>query len=199
MTHTSTALKRHLLAPAVLMLSMLLSGSVLAQEAGWVNVGGNIGFDGVPLSALVLINGQTQFSNEANGRYDMEVPVDDKGMIKVQVFVDGFAPFSQIVTSDEAGAFPVAMVRDEGSAALDVSAAYVPSATEGWFIVSGSVTAGGVPACALVLANGQSMFSCGGSGEYSLDVPADQDDNVTLMVFAAGFKPFSVISAQSPF
>jgi len=165
-------------------------------EAGWVNVGGNIGFDGVPLSALVLINGQTQFSNEANGRYDMEVPVDDKGMIKVQVFVDGFAPFSQIVTSDEAGAFPVAMVRDEGSAALDVSAAYVPSATEGWFIVSGSVTAGGVPACALVLANGQSMFSCGGSGEYSLEVPADQDDNVTLMVFAAGFKPFSVISAQ---
>ena len=33
MTHTSTALKPHLLAPAVLMLSMLLSGSVLAQVA----------------------------------------------------------------------------------------------------------------------------------------------------------------------
>ena len=33
MTHTSTALKRHLLAPAVLMLSMPLSGSVLAQVA----------------------------------------------------------------------------------------------------------------------------------------------------------------------
>jgi hypothetical protein len=33
MTHTSTALKRHLLAPAILMLSMPLSGSVLAQVA----------------------------------------------------------------------------------------------------------------------------------------------------------------------
>ena len=33
MTHTSTALKRHLLAPAVLMLSMLLTGNVFAQEA----------------------------------------------------------------------------------------------------------------------------------------------------------------------
>jgi hypothetical protein len=32
MTNTSAALKRHLLAPAVLMLSMLLSGNVLAQE-----------------------------------------------------------------------------------------------------------------------------------------------------------------------
>ena len=33
MTHTSTALKRHLLVPAVLTLSMLLSVTVLAQEA----------------------------------------------------------------------------------------------------------------------------------------------------------------------
>ena len=33
MTHTSTALKRHLLAPSVLMLSMLLSANVFAQEA----------------------------------------------------------------------------------------------------------------------------------------------------------------------
>jgi len=33
MIHTTTALKRHLLAPAVLMLSMPLSGSVLAQVA----------------------------------------------------------------------------------------------------------------------------------------------------------------------
>ena len=32
MTNTSAALKRHLLAPAVPMLSMLLSGNVLAQE-----------------------------------------------------------------------------------------------------------------------------------------------------------------------
>ena len=33
MTHTTTALKRHLLAPAVLMLSMPLLGRVLAQVA----------------------------------------------------------------------------------------------------------------------------------------------------------------------
>ena len=33
MTHTTTALKRHLLGPAVLMLSMPLSGCVLAQVA----------------------------------------------------------------------------------------------------------------------------------------------------------------------
>jgi len=46
----------------------------------------------------------------------------------------------------------------------------------------------------LVLANGVSMFSCGGAGQYSLDVPLDQDGNVTLMVFAAGFKPYKEIT-----
>jgi hypothetical protein len=160
------------------------------EKADWIHVGGNVDFEGIPLCALVLINGQSQFSCDGNGRYDMEVPADQNGMITVQVFVDGFAPFNQIVTPDQAAAYPVAMVQDQGSPSLDVGATYEPSATEGRLIVSGSITIGGAPVCALVLANGVSMFSCGGAGQYSLDVPLDQDGNVTLMVFAAGFKPF---------
>jgi tol-pal system protein YbgF len=164
------------------------------EKADWIHVGGNVDFEGIPLCALVLINGQSQFSCDGNGRYDMEVPADQNGMITVQVFVDGFAPFNQIVTPDQAAAYPVAMVQDQGSPSLDVGATYKPSATEGRLIVSGSITIGGTPVCALVLANGQSMFSCGGSGQYSLDVPLDQDGNVTLMVFAAGFKPYKEIT-----
>ena len=165
-----------------------------AAKADWIHVGGNVDFEGIPLCALVLINGVSQFSCDGNGRYDMEVPVDANGMITVQVFVDGFAPFNQIVTPDQAAAYPVAMVQDQGSPSLDVGATYEPSATEGRLVVSGSITIGGAPVCALVLANGVSMFSCGGAGQYSLDVPLDQDGNVTLMVFAAGFKPYKVIT-----
>lgn len=95
----------------------------------------------------------------------MEVPADADGMITVQVFVDGFAPFNRIVTPDQAAAYPVAMVQDQGSPSLDVGATYEPSTTEGRLIVSGSITIGGTPVCALVLANGQSMFSCEGSGQ----------------------------------
>ena len=164
------------------------------EKADWIHVGGNVDFEGIPLCALVLINGQSQFSCDGNGRYDMEVPADQNGMITVQVFVDGFAPFNQIVTPDQAAAYPVAMVQDQGSPSLDVGATYESSATEGRLIVSGSITIGGTPVCALVLANGQSMFSCGGAGQYSLDVPLDHDGNVTLMVFAAGFKPYKVIA-----
>jgi len=169
------------------------------EKADWIHVGGNVDFEGIPLCALVLINGQSQFSCDGNGRYDMEVPADQNGMITVQVFVDGFAPFSQIVTPDQAASYPVAMAKDQDSPTFDVSAVTEPSVTEGWLVVSGSIKTEGTPVCALVLANGQSMFSCEGSGQYSLDVPLDQDGNVTLMVFAAGFKPYKrVINSQNP-
>ncbi len=168
-------------------------------KADWIHVGGNVDFEGIPLCALVLINGQSQFSCDGNGRYDMEVPADQNGMITVQVFVDGFAPFNQIVTPDQAAAYPVAMVQDQGSPSLDVGATYEPSATEGRLIVSGSITIGGAPVCALVLANGQKMFSCGDDlGKFALDVPLDEDRNVTLMVFAAGFQPYKEITEVDP-
>ena len=192
-----TALIRQSSLSALLLLCLLGHNSAFshgAAQADWIHVGGNVDFEGIPICALVLINGQRQFSCDGNGRYDMEVPVAASGMITVQVFADGFAPVNQIVTPDQAAAYPVAMAQDQGSRSLDVGATYVPSATVGRLTVSGSITIGSTPVCALVLANGQSMFSCGGAGQYSLDVPLDQDGNVTLMVFAAGFKPYKVIA-----
>ena len=176
-------------------LALLLLISLGTNGALAVPASGNVYFDGTPICALVLINGVSQFSCDGNGRYDMEVPVDANGMITVQVFADGFAPFNQIVIPDQAAAYPVAMAQDQGSPSLDIGATYEPSATEGRLFVSGSITIGGAPVCALVLANGVSMFSCGGAGQYSLDVPLDQDGNVTLMVFAAGFKPYKETAA----
>ena len=166
-----------------------------AHPDGWVDVGGNVRFGAIPVCALVLINGQTQFSCDSTGRYDMTVPVDDNGLITVMAFADGFAPFSQIVTPAEAAEFPVEMLLDQNYPSLTVRTAYGPSVTEGRVIIKGTVSFT-YPVCALVLANGQHMFSCNESnGEFALDVPFDQDGNITLMVFADGFKPYKIITS----
>ena len=45
------------------------------------------------------------------------------------------------------------------------------------------------PVCAMVLANGQYMFSCDGAGNYALNVPLDHNGQVKLQVYADGFAP----------
>ena len=63
-----------------------------------------------------------------------------------------------------------------------------------WTTINGrALTQTGEPICAMVLANGQHMFSCGGIGNYDLFVPLDGDGLITLQVFASGFAPFSQI------
>lgn len=57
----------------------------------------------------------------------------------------------------------------------------------------------GNPICALVLANGQYMFSCDGTGAYSLNVPVDANGQVTLFAFADGFSPYRVVRNPSEF
>ena len=52
--------------------------------------------------------------------------------------------------------------------------------------------ANGTPVCAMVLANGQYMFSCDGTGAFSLNVPLDANAQITLFVFADGFSPYRV-------
>ena len=180
---------------AVLLVALCLLGNRFALASDWVSVGGNVQFGEIPVCALVLINGQTQFSCDGTGRYDMQVPVDDNGMITVMAFADGFAPFSQIVTPDQAAEYPIEILLDQNSPTYQVVTTYEPSATEGRFVVSGTIYAGTLAVCALVLANGQNMFSCNeNSGQFSLDVPLDEDGNVTLMVFADGFKPYKLIT-----
>ena len=76
-----------------------------------------------------------------------------------------------------------------------------PTEAATWVPIQGNVRlADGTPICAMVLANGQYMFSCGGDGAYSLNVPLDPQGQVTLFAFADGFAPFRVtaVPAQLP-
>jgi hypothetical protein len=48
-----------------------------------------------------------------------------------------------------------------------------------------------MPICAMVLANGTHMFSCDGSGRYSLEFPLDNNGQFKLQVYADGFAPYA--------
>lgn len=62
-----------------------------------------------------------------------------------------------------------------------------------WVPISGKIAFEGTSLCALVLANGQHMFSCGGNGDYNLTVPLDANGTITLFAFVSGFSPFKQV------
>lgn len=66
--------------------------------------------------------------------------------------------------------------------------------------IQGNVTGDGVPLCAMVLANGQHMFTCGKTlptGQYSLQVPLDPNDQVTIFSFCANKAPYDMVITPS--
>lgn len=86
-----------------------------------------------------------------------------------------------------------------GGATLLVAAIAVARAAT-WVPIEGNVRLlNGTPICAMVLANGQYMFSCDGTGAYNLDVPLDANGQITLFSFADGFAPFSTTLGPSSF
>jgi len=63
-----------------------------------------------------------------------------------------------------------------------------------WVSISGEVkTEDGIPLCAMVLANGEYMFTCNPVGEYNLYVPLDDNEQITLFAFCDGQLPFKKI------
>jgi hypothetical protein len=45
----------------------------------------------------------------------------------------------------------------------------------------------------MVIANGQKMFSCDGTGSYALNIPLDKNGQYKLQVYADGFAPMTQI------
>jgi hypothetical protein len=81
-----------------------------------------------------------------------------------------------------------------------MSAGMAVTQAETWVPIQGNVRlADGTPLCAMVLANGQYVFSCDGTGAYSLYVPLDDKGQVTLFSFADGFAPFRITADPNSF
>jgi hypothetical protein len=64
------------------------------------------------------------------------------------------------------------------------------SAEDGWVNVKGHVIYKEQPVCAMVLANGQHVFSCSGDGSFSVDVPLDANGTITVQAFCSGRAPY---------
>jgi hypothetical protein len=79
-----------------------------------------------------------------------------------------------------------------GSQEMDITVKTEPGTeNQGWIRVSGTVTYLETPLCAMVVANGQSMFTCGGDhGVFDLEVPLDGNGEITFYAFCSGFVPY---------
>ena len=63
-----------------------------------------------------------------------------------------------------------------------------------WTAITGSVSlADGTPLCAMVLANGQYMFTCTGDGSFNLEVPLDDNGQITVFAFCSGLAPYKQV------
>ncbi|MDM8524695.1 hypothetical protein QUF80_15110 [Desulfococcaceae bacterium HSG8] len=91
--------------------------------ADWTTVSGKITTnDGTPLCALVLANGQFQFTCDPVGEYSLYVPLDSEGEITIFGFCDGMMPYS--ATLDGGGRFDLELSGVSGSSTKTCSGAY---------------------------------------------------------------------------
>ena len=170
----------------------LLTAMGQVRAVDHADIGGTVLYEGTPLCAMVLANGQYMFTCSGDGSYNLTVPLDAKGKITLYGFASGFAPYKTVLTPPEAVGYIVEMQRAaEGSRIQSVEYSTAATDRDGWVALSGSVHYLGTPLCAMTLANGQQMFTCGDNlGAFSMDVPLDEGGQITLYVFASGFQPW---------
>jgi hypothetical protein len=157
---------------------------------------------GTPLCALALASGEFMFTCNPNGPYELlDLPTEDDDSVKRQVYVDGFFPnveklyadTDETVVMQRAGdcpdynSFPQPGV-DTGSAGKRIN-------ISGTVLQQNSET----PVCAMALANGEFGFTCGGTGDYSANIPLDGNGQYKLQVYAEGYAPMvQVFDENSP-
>jgi len=166
-------------------------------ETGWVKISGTVqNNEGTSLCAMILANGEYMFSCDANnGIYELDVPLDADGNITLFAFCDGLAPFKKILTSQKSETFNISMQpASSDSRYMNITAALSETAS-GWVKISGTVQNDeGTPLCAMILANGEYMFSCDANqGKYELEVPLDSNGEITLFGFCDGLQPYKKV------
>jgi len=147
---------------------------------------------GTPLCSLVLASEQFMFSCNPNGPFLLlDLPTENDGTVKRQVYVDGFFPNVETLP----GSVDETVVMQRAGTCPSYNTPYnpgvFPSSAGKRINISGQVLLQNsqTPICATVLANGQLMFSCDGTGSYSLNIPLDNNGQFKLQVYAGGFAP----------
>jgi hypothetical protein len=148
--------------------------------------------DGTNICALVLASGQFMFSCSPSGVFSLpDLPREQDGTVKRQIYADGFFP--KIGTLTGSSNDVVVMTRSGACPNYNTpyDPAFVPNSAGTWINIAGKALLqdSATPICAIVLANGQHMFSCDGTGSYALNIPLDTNGQFKLQVYADGFAP----------
>ena len=148
--------------------------------------------NGTDVCSMVLASGQFMFSCNPIGVFSLtDLPREQNGTVKRQIYADGFFPKVDVLPDsvDEA------VVMTRSGTCPSYNTPYDPSVVPGSagkrIDISGKVLIqdSATPICAMVLANGQYVFSCDGSGSYALNIPLDNNGQFKLQVYADGFAP----------
>jgi len=147
---------------------------------------------GTPLCSLVLASGQFMFSCNPNGPFSLlDLPTESDGTVKRQVYVDGFFPNVETLP----GSADETVVMTRAGNCPDYNSfpqpGVFPGSAGNRIDVSGTVLLQDTqtPVCAMALANGQFGFTCDGTGNYSGNIPLDNNGQYKLQVYADGFAP----------
>jgi probable HAF family extracellular repeat protein len=146
----------------------------------------------VDICAIVLASGKYTFSCTPPGEFSLtDIPRDHIGTVKRQIYADGFFPKIDLLTDSSIDA--VVMTRSGTCPSYNTlyDPGYAPGSAGKWIYISGKVLQqfSQIPVCAMVLANGQYIFSCDGTGSYMLKIPLDTNGQFKLQVYAHGFAP----------
>jgi len=184
--------KNHVFLVLAIFITLLIHNPLSVAQTEWVDINGTVTYNDTPVCAMVLANGQNMFSCGANlGVFDLEVPLDANGEITLYCFVSGLAPFKRILEPADLVDYAINMAAAGNVPEFSLSYTVTAASRDGWVDLSGSIDKDGTPICALVLGNGQHMFSCGENlGVFSLEAPIDQNNRITLYTFAAGHRPY---------
>ncbi len=189
--------KSRMLLGLALFISLCLHSSFSVAQTQWVNINGTVTYNGMPVCAMVLANGKHVFTCSGDGGFNLGVPLDSAGQILVYAFCSGLIPWKQTIYPHDGVNMQIDLRDDYRSPAMDVDWTIHPIDAK-WVSLSGTVTYHDTPVCAMVLANGQYMFSCKDNlGIFTLEVPLDANDEITLFTFASGFQPFKTIIGPS--
>ena len=165
------------------------------DDSTYVDLSGTIKTDdGMDICAMVLASGRYMFSCNPIGVFSLlDLPRENNGTAKRQIYADGFFPKVDILTDsrDEA----VVMTRSGTCPNYNTpyDPAFVPGSAGKRIDISGKVLLqdSQTPICAMTLANGQYMFTCDGTGNYALNIPLDTNGQFKLQVYADGFAPIT--------
>ena len=142
---------------------------------------------------MVLASGQFMFSCNPVGVFSLnDLPRKPDGTVKRQIYAAGFFPKTDTLTDSSVNE-AVVLTRSGTCPNYNVPSdpGFFPDSAGKWIDISGSVLLQNTqtPICAMVLASGQHMFSCDGTGSYDLHIPLNSNGQYKLQVYADGFAP----------